>query len=82
MSRWIFASFLLTMFFLSSCGQNSARRINGNVKIGTKLYKIVSITLNDESVKCLIPADSSVTVIPANTTYQSGKVTETTIVVP
>lgn len=72
---------LLISLTMISCG-NGAERVKGLVMIGNKPYKMVYITLDGTQVKTLIPADSSVSVIPDNATYQEGKQTTTTIVVP
>lgn len=58
------------------------QRYNGIVLIGNKPYKLVLIELDDSYVKCLVPADSSITIIPNNATYTSGKTQTTTLYVP
>jgi hypothetical protein len=72
---------LLISLTMISCS-DGAERVKGLVMIGNKPYKMVYITLDGSQIKTLIPADSSVSVIPANATYQEGKTTTTTIVVP
>ena len=77
----ILALCLLVAF--ASCGSpdNSVSRVKGVVMIGNKPYKLVYIELDNTWVKCVVPADSSVSIIPTNANYTSGKTQETTIVV-
>ena len=81
MRKLIIALTLITSIGLASCG-DYASRAKGTVMVGNKAFKIVHVHLDEYSVTMVVPVDSQVSIIPANVTYQSGKTTETTIVVP
>jgi len=49
--------------------------------VGNKGFKLRSLTLNGIYIHVLVPADSSVSIIPGNIAYPSGKITTTTFIV-
>lgn len=74
--------FIIIFIFLTSCGSdNSYYTQNGLIMIGTKKFKVVHVKLDGSWVTTIIPADSSISIIPDNVTYQNGKTTTTTVIV-
>jgi len=70
----------IATFLLASCN-DFAHKKSGLVMIGNKPFKLVVCQLDGSYFKVLVPADSSVSIIPDNTTYTNGKSTETTILI-
>jgi hypothetical protein len=74
----VIAMFLL----LTSCG-DSVSKYNGIIMIGKKPYKLVKVQLDGVYVRMIVPADSSISIVPDNVTYQvrNGKHTETETII-
>ena len=73
----VIAMFLL---LLTSCG-DFVSKYDGIIMIGKKPYKLVRIQLDGALVKIIVPADSSISIVPDNVTYDVQKSTETIIYV-
>lgn len=72
----IIATIIATGMFLTSCSNgnnNYASPIDGVLLVGNKPYKIVRVCLNGNYITTMVPADSSVSVIPITTQYSAGK---------
>lgn len=56
--------------FACSCSSGVTQSDDVIVLIGNKPYKHVSITVNGTTMQTLVPRDSSVRIIPVNTTNE------------
>jgi len=56
--------------FACSCSSEVTQTDDVIVMIGNKAYKHVSITVNGTTMETLVPRDSSVRIIPVNTTHE------------
>lgn len=73
----VIAMFLL---LLTSC-TDFVSKYDGIIMIGKKPYKLVKIQLDGALVRIIVPADSSISIVPNNVTYDVQKSTETIIYV-
>jgi hypothetical protein len=60
---------VIAMFLLTSCS-DSVSKYNGIIMIGKKPYKLVKIQLDGAFVRMIVPADSSISIVPDNVTYK------------
>ena len=68
---------------LTSCSENEiyTRDTDNILMVGNKGFKLRTLTINGIYIHVLVPADSSVSIIPGNITHSSGKTTTTTFIV-
>ena len=88
MKKIILCAIAISSLLMASCdGINTnantdyIKRKNGIIMVGNKPYKLIVGELDYCYFKMIVPADSSVSIIPANTTYQNGKQTESVLYV-
>lgn len=81
MKKIILCAIAISSLLMASCDYTGVEKAEGKIMVGNKPYKMVDITLHGHYVRVLVPADSSVTVIPANATFQNGKNSESVIYV-
>lgn len=78
MKKMIFCFIAISSLFMASCDDYAKRR-EGTIMVGDKPYKYITGQIDGSEFRLLVPADSSVRIIPEQVTYQSGKTTQTVI---
>jgi len=80
MKKIILCSIAISSLLMASCSDYAERR-DGIIMVGNKPYKLIVGQLDNSYFKMIVPVDSTVTIVPENITYKSGKTEETVIYV-
>jgi hypothetical protein len=80
MKKIILCVIAISSLFMASCN-DYVSKYDGIIMVGNKPYKLVKVFLDGAVVKIIIPADSSISIVPSNVTYDVQKSTETILYV-